>query len=459
MLRSPIVLTLRREPGPGPVEQLRVSESVSAQLLRNFHMARRQTESRPEALAGFPEKWHDHQILPKVDSLDWKQIQSAFDAKLFRRGDKDKIAEYFGVHKSSISRRLAEGVTLRADSQNTTSAFLPEAFLATSRLPTQWTSPGHTPKINSEDWKAVAAFLGRKPRAPRGPDSDIGKFAAYFGVSSNAIVMRLNTTPAAPAPLDPNHRASGPPGPLPPAAAVGGAAAADDRQRQPLSARYVDTHPEDVRAGRYPPNRYFEGDCRARAGTLMTGASPPDLRMDPTPGLLVYPSNNREQLEAESVRGEAIATNGAEWAKLGLGIFELPDLEDVLRDTSLPDAQQDTVFHGDFGFLDHLAHGEVLPKYPKGKAAQSSFKLDGTDSILITREGLRVDTNRRMRSAAKSDAVHALAEKIFPLVIGRMPEKVLQYDAEHRTYKRDHASAIATMEAALRQPFHIDSYK
>jgi hypothetical protein len=181
--------------------------------------------------------------------------------------------------------------------------------------------------------------------------------------------------------------------------------------------------------------------------------------MDPTPGLLVYPINNREHLEAESVRGEAIATNGAEWAKLGLGIFELPDLEDVLRDTSLPDAQHDTVSHGDFGFLDHLAHGEVLPKYPKGKAAQSSFKLDGTDSILITREGLRVDTNRRMRSAAKSDAVHALAEKIFPLVIGRMPEKVLQYDAEHRTYKRDHASAIATMEAALRQPFHIDSYK
>jgi hypothetical protein len=111
-------------------------------------------------------------------------------------------------------------------------------------------------------------------------------------------------------------------------------------------------------------------------------------------------------------------------------------------------------------FLDHLAHGEVPPKYPKGKVAgaQSRFNLVGTDSIFITCEGLRVDKNRRMRSAAKSGAVHALAERIFPLVIGRMPEKVLEYDPEHRTYKRDHASAIATMEEALRQPFHIDSY-
>ncbi len=193
----------------------------------------------------------------------------------------------------------------------------------------------------------------------------------------------------------------------------------------------------------------------------MTGASPPDHRMEATPGLLVYPINNREHLEAETVRGEAIATNGAEWAKLGLRIFELPDLEDILRDPSLPAAQQDTVSQGDFGFLDHLAHGEVPPKYPKGKAAgaQSRFNLVGTDSIFITREGLRVDKTRRMRSAAKSGAVHALAERIFPLAIGRMPEKVLEYDPEHRTYKRDHASAITTMEEALGQPFHIDSYK
>jgi hypothetical protein len=88
--------------------------------------------------------------------MDWKRIQSAFDAKLFHRGDKKKIPKYFqvGVNHSAISRRLAEGATLRADSQNTSSAFLPEAFLATSRLTTLWTRPGHTPKRVSEDWKA-----------------------------------------------------------------------------------------------------------------------------------------------------------------------------------------------------------------------------------------------------------------------------------------------------------------
>ena len=66
--------------------------SVRKKLVCTVFLANMARQSRPQTLAEFPEVWHDHQILPEVEPVDWTRIQSAFDAKLFRRGDKTKMS-------------------------------------------------------------------------------------------------------------------------------------------------------------------------------------------------------------------------------------------------------------------------------------------------------------------------------------------------------------------------------
>jgi hypothetical protein len=87
--------------------------------------------------------------------------------------------------------------------------------------------------------------------------------------------------------------------------------------------------------------------------------------------------------------------------------------------------------------------------------------LAGDPTILIDESGMRFDYARWGAQADTHSGLSAAAAVVHSLVVDKMPPQ-FQNDDEYRqskTYKADYASALATMEHALRQNSHVDTYK
>ena len=82
-------------------------------------------------------------------------------------------------------------------------------------------------------------------------------------------------------------------------------------------------------------------------------------------------------------------------------------------------------------------------------------------SILIDESGMRFDNARWGAPAKSHPGLNSSAAAVHALVVNKMPPQFHEEDSYRptRTYKEDHASALATMEKALRQCFHVDTYE
>jgi hypothetical protein len=88
-------------------------------------------------------------------------------------------------------------------------------------------------------------------------------------------------------------------------------------------------------------------------------------------------------------------------------------------------------------------------------------KLAGDPSILIDQTGMRFDKSRWGAPANSHPGLSTAAAVIHSRVVEKMPPQFKRDEKYQpsKTYKEDHASALATMEGALRQNSHVDTYE
>jgi hypothetical protein len=87
--------------------------------------------------------------------------------------------------------------------------------------------------------------------------------------------------------------------------------------------------------------------------------------------------------------------------------------------------------------------------------------LAGDPQVLIDKTGMLFDKGRWGASASVHDGLKTATAAVFERVLEKMPP-LFHQDEEYRssrTYREDYASALASMEKALRQSCHVDTYK
>jgi len=230
------------------------------------------------------------------------------------------------------------------------------------------------------------------------------------------------------------------------------------------------------RNSEYPPcSNRRESQYRKRPGSLMK----PRLN-----GFLQHPVQNHDYLPAETETVPVLdKARKHDFARNGQG-FSIVNLCESEHGNGVDGGRGGDLFHGAADarlawdrfrtkqkntgqplFLDHYDAGNECKQY-LGKIAgctshsgHAGSTLAGDPAIIIDESGLRFDPGR-VTASAKSDAdLNTAAAFLHQKVLARMPP---QFDhpkyAPSRTYREDHASALATMAKALRQGFHVDTY-
>ena len=110
-------------------------------------------------------------------------------------------------------------------------------------------------------------------------------------------------------------------------------------------------------------------------------------------------------------------------------------------------------------FLDHFDPANECKQHIGKVKPDNCETLAGDPAILIDETGMRFDPARVGLSAKEDTDLSATAAFVHQKLMSRMPP---QFDEAaynpSRTYREEHASALATMEKALRQGFHVDTH-
>ena len=99
--------------------------------------------------------------------------------------------------------------------------------------------------------------------------------------------------------------------------------------------------------------------------------------------------------------------------------------------------------------------------YGEGENSLKCMLLAGDPEVLIDETAMRFDKARWAAAATSHPGLSAAAATVHARVLDKMPPH-FHKDEEYRpskTYKDDHASALASMEKALRQNFHVDTHR
>ena len=112
----------------------------------------------------------------------------------------------------------------------------------------------------------------------------------------------------------------------------------------------------------------------------------------------------------------------------------------------------------------HLVLSDLATKpkwYGNGAKALNCLPLAGDPQVLIDATAMRFDKGRWGVSGTVHAGLRAATAAVHARVLEKMPP-LFHQDDEYRpskTYQEDYASALASMEKALRQSCHVDTYK
>ena len=112
----------------------------------------------------------------------------------------------------------------------------------------------------------------------------------------------------------------------------------------------------------------------------------------------------------------------------------------------------------------HLGLSDLLPNprwFGNGENALNCIALAGDPQVLIDETGMRFDKGRWGASATVHAGLRGATAAVHARVLEKMPP-LFHSDKEYlpsKTYREDYASALASMEKALRQSCHVDTYK
>jgi hypothetical protein len=260
-------------------------------------------------------------------------------------------------------------------------------------------------------------------------------------------------------------------------------------------------HPTDLfnarRDGEYPAcSKYRESQLRDRPGSFLKKfRNSRSMGKELVPeGCLLFPIASADYAEApikspmvfSAAREEDFAVNRD---AIGYTLVRLVEDSDAVlasgseaengfkkfvRDAHGSDSREEHPIIGTPLFLDHLDKAQEcvrhlkLSDFSKHPTHYGDQQLvckelaasEAEPTILIDQAGMRFDTNRYGAGAKAHSGLSAAASAVHKLVVDNMPPQFRSNDYEpSRTYKADHASALATMRKALRQNFHVDTYK
>ena len=324
--------------------------------------------------------------------------------------------------------------------------------LGVEMMPDVWRTTHRSPDLDSGFWDRIVRCIDNEQTTQRGLTTYL---ANYFGVSVQTVSKKLNSTSSkklnSTTEIPTGHATGVATAP----AAFGGRGYGHATDPAAFAGVYGHATPErslapslDSSESSYEPsydcssladykkleqtfreNVFPENQCRDRTHTFMAnGPSYPlsNIEYTSAPVESVDPS-------VEPVPDSVFSDNGAGFAivsvDIPVGFGSLKDL-----DTS----------EGNSLFLD-LAHGSEDKKLLK--QAVKTHRHDPKRVIL-----------KASGDSDQAKAVSKLAEKVHEQLVRKMPQTFLSFDQGCRTYLKDHAAALASMEGALRQPVHVDNH-
>lgn len=308
-------------------------------------------------------------------------------------------------------------------------------------LPEIWYPQFSCPKVDSELWMSIVKFVSAEQLY--GLKS---KLARYFGVADQTIKRKLDTAAAHSYYVDQGAPTDHTPVPTVSHDNPGGAGAATQVRR------FLDS------PGNSPGDQISVSAVESWNPTIYDCSSKEEYRKFE----LEFKKNVRPENQCRDRPFSFMGPNGVSYPMANIEFMSAPCKDVEISAAPVPDsvfsegvgyAIVELAIPVEFGSLKDVDTAEGDPLFLDLAHGSENEAL-----LKKARKTHRHDLKRVQLKASGSQAVDELAEKVHEQLLQKMPQKFSTFDQGCRTYIKDHAAALATMEGALRQPVHVDNH-